>query len=347
VGIKDNKPISYQPILPPLSFRIPTDNIALYSEAPPVTNLPPLLSLNDFSKCSCEQEYMKVHPTYELDCIVYTLTKSIATRIQLQKCPSCSKSRYQAIGPDCREYGIFNLNNHSLFSHDLLEDYTISYATSETPFTSWVKVVSSRYQKYQSSLSFVDEKTFRSAWFGYASLLLLEEDMKCPQCKDIPETIIWDGVTLAFSKKHLQQSLHPPTSIHPNAPIRNCLYIRNQAFIENSDCRKLLRSTFSEPLCLTPPSKNLLSDNDSSEDESHTTITKNLQKLITRLENLPILQDMLNKENQSLGLLFKQYCTTSAISKHNNQCPKEVVSFFYQVFYQFLINCYQYYSHIE
>lgn len=78
-------------------------------------------------------------------------------------------------------------------------------------------MVSIRYGRYTPGARFVDEKVFRNAWFGYASLLALEGDSECPQCSTTPETIIWDGVTLSFNKKQLQNDLYPPTTIHPDS----------------------------------------------------------------------------------------------------------------------------------
>ncbi|EEB92608.1 hypothetical protein MPER_08857 [Moniliophthora perniciosa FA553] len=48
--------------------------------------------------------------------------------------------------------------------------------------------------------------------------------MVCPECGDEPENIIWDGVTLAFGRKHVTDTLRPPTYEHPTAAVRNRKY---------------------------------------------------------------------------------------------------------------------------
>jgi hypothetical protein len=39
-------------------------------------------------------------------------------------------------------WGVFNFNNRILFTHDLLDEYTSAYTSSETPFVGWVATVS-------------------------------------------------------------------------------------------------------------------------------------------------------------------------------------------------------------
>jgi hypothetical protein len=57
---------------------------------------------------------------------------------------------------------------------------------------------------------FVHADTPHKAWF---SPQLFEGDMSCPgQCDPSPEDVIWDGVMLAFSKRHLSDSTRPPAA---------------------------------------------------------------------------------------------------------------------------------------
>ncbi|KAF8869348.1 hypothetical protein BD779DRAFT_1614536 [Infundibulicybe gibba] len=142
-------------------------------------------------------------------CTVYTLTRSYESHIELQICARCSSRHRQFIGGDLRELGLFNFNNRILMTHDLLDDYTASYTSSETPFVAWVGVVSRRYQRHASPKKFIPDSVFRAAWFAYSRLQWLVGDMECPTCGPTPEDTIWDGVTLSFSKKHLLPSLRP------------------------------------------------------------------------------------------------------------------------------------------
>ncbi|KAG6848701.1 hypothetical protein H0H93_014759, partial [Arthromyces matolae] len=138
--------------------------------------------------------------------------------MEVQTCTKCSGRWRQRIGPDLRESGIFNFNNHLLFTHELLDDYTSCYTTSETPFTAWIKVVTRRYEENRSPVPFVSEQVLRAAWFAYVNIQDFTKDMTCPTCGPAPTDVIWDGVSVGFSKKHMLDTLRPPTVSAVAAP---------------------------------------------------------------------------------------------------------------------------------
>lgn len=163
-------------------------------------------------------------------CTVYSLTQSHQCLIELQPCTICPSSRRRFIGPDPRPQGVFNYNNSILFTHELLDEYTSAYTSSETPFVAWIGVVARRYTQSQST--FVGEETFRSVWFAYARLQQLAGDMQCTECGPCPDEVIWDGVTLAFGRKHVLETLRPPTTLHKDPPVRSkCKYRSKQQLI--------------------------------------------------------------------------------------------------------------------
>lgn len=233
--------------------RIPTDQ-RLYDDPPPVEKVPNPIILTKQSRCSCGHPFSPESLLFDKPCTVYTLLRPISTYIQLQKCPNCKSIRYpsKAIGPDCREMGLFNYNNTLLFSHDLLDEYTSAFTSSETPFSAWIKVVVRRYGKWSRPVqpSFVEESIFRKVWFGYADLLDAANDMVCPQCGPNPETVIWDGITLAYGKKQVWDTIYPPTSKHQDALTRDQRFPKSQCLIEDVHLRKLLSSIMSTPLSL-------------------------------------------------------------------------------------------------
>ncbi|KAF7761294.1 hypothetical protein Agabi119p4_10703 [Agaricus bisporus var. burnettii] len=247
--------ISHLPVMVSDWARIPSDQM-LYPVPPLVDRVPELLTLTREARCSCgHQFHWQESDIFERPCTVYTLLRPFFTRIQLQKCPSCKSIRYpsKAIGPDCRELGIFNFNNSLLFSHDLLDEYTSSFTSSETSFSAWILVLVRRYRKWSPprlQQSFVEESVFRKVWFGYVNLLDLSEDMVCPRCGPNPEAIIWDGVTLAYGKKQVLDTIYPPTSKHHDAVVRGLRYPKNQYLVEDTRLRKLLSSIMSAPLSL-------------------------------------------------------------------------------------------------
>lgn len=65
--------------------------------------------------------------------------------------------------------------------------------------------------------------------------------MACTVCGPSPENVIWDGVTVAFSKKKLLPSLQPPTTTSPLSPARkNVQYYPNQQLIGDREIRQLV-----------------------------------------------------------------------------------------------------------
>ncbi|KAK7033997.1 hypothetical protein VNI00_012427 [Paramarasmius palmivorus] len=222
--VVEESAISHLPILPPPWATLPTD-CTLYKRPDPGRELPTTFYLTperSGSACSHRAPYDPIQPVIVRECTIFTLTERKVARIELQPCPICPKRHHCYIGPETRDLGVFNYNNGMLFTHELMDEYTSRMASSETPFAAFVQSVSRVYSGRGST--FIGDDLFRGAWFAYVSLQLLEKDMTCPKCGDMPETVIWDGVTLAFSKKHLQSSLKPPTVIEPEAVSRSRRY---------------------------------------------------------------------------------------------------------------------------
>lgn len=233
-----DRAVSHIAIPPPFWASLPTDS---YIRHPiQAATIPNFIPIAEGSSCSCGATYIAGSPTYHHPCTVYTLLSSHASIIEVQKCMSCC---HRFVGPDCGTLGLFNFNNRILFTHDLLDEYTSSFTTSETPFIAFVTVVTRRYQSRLSGARFVSEQMFRAVWFAYVKIQQLEGDMECPCCGDSPENTIWDGVTLAFHRKHLLPSLKPPTTICNNAIIRTkTRYIANQQLLQDAKLRKMVRT---------------------------------------------------------------------------------------------------------
>ncbi|PPQ69415.1 hypothetical protein CVT26_002453 [Gymnopilus dilepis] len=239
--------VSSKSIPPPRWARLSSDPVR--PTIPPVHQAPDLIPLTPSSSCPCKHDgrvlYSAGSESRVESCEVYGLTRMWRSKIELQNCTVC-KRRF--IGPDGQELGLFNWNNRVLVSHDLLDDYTCSYTTSETPFAAWVSVMQRRYQTHGSPQPFLSERRFRVIWFAYARLLELDNDMCCRKCGPTPNATIWDGVTLAFSRKHLKPSLCPPTTIHPTSKVRRkARHPRKPQCFEDPYLRKLLRHTLTGP----------------------------------------------------------------------------------------------------
>lgn len=283
--------ISYLPILPPIWSILETDDI-LYERRKPQLDLPEgCFSLDMNSSCPCGPSrtfYDPNLPKSSQDCVLYTLSETHKHTIDLQPCRTCPGRRRRHIGPDPRNLGVFNYNNRILVTHALLDEYTAAYTTSETPFVAWVSIVNRRYQVHESQQPFMSEQMFRAVWFAYVNLQKFEQDMKCPKCGPTPDNVVWDGVTLGFSQKHLLDSLRPPTISHDDSPVRKHRYIAKQQVLIDKDLRKLLRAVIAGPFTLPQLSK-----------------TENGEAYLARLEKIPEVHKKLQKLDPSLGEIFR------------------------------------------
>lgn len=179
-------------------------------------------------------------------CKLYALATVFNVEIELQKCPRCPANRRRYIGPDLRSFGIFNYNNSILVTHELLDYYTSCYTTSETPFSAWVIQTTRVYANVNTV--FMGQDLFRAVWFSYAYIQNFVGDMVCDECDTYPDTAIFDGITLAFGKKHLRDSLRPPTITHPDSLCRPAVkYFPTQQLIPDKALRLQVRSALDGP----------------------------------------------------------------------------------------------------
>jgi hypothetical protein len=142
--LQRDQAISYLPILPPLWSALPRDN-DMHCCPSPLQFIPCLLELDANASCYCSSPcttYSPAHVSEVYFCTIYTITGAHSTSIQLQCCQTCPPHFRRFIGPETRDLGIFNFNNRILFTHDLLDEYTSAFASSETLFVAWVATMS-------------------------------------------------------------------------------------------------------------------------------------------------------------------------------------------------------------
>ncbi|KAK7020677.1 hypothetical protein VNI00_017667 [Paramarasmius palmivorus] len=242
-GGNSERSVSYLPIMPPPWALLPEDEI-LYPYPSPNADVPGLLALDERSRSFCGEHFFSpLAPKLQKDCTVYTLTHTMPRKVELQWCPSCPRRRQCFIGPEPCDLGLFNYNNSVMFTHELMNELTSRYTSSETPFTAFVQAVDRLYTS--RGCRFVGEDLFRSAWFAFATNQELKNDMSCSECGVHPKTVIWDGVTISFAKRHLKDTLQPPTCITENAPRRKRTRVHKQQWLPHSNdkttpVRKLL-----------------------------------------------------------------------------------------------------------
>lgn len=190
-----------------------------------------------------------------------------------------------------------------------------------------------RYLCY-GSLPFPHEAIFRNAWFSYAALLQLDGDMKCPTCGPVPETVIWDGVSLSFHRKHILPSLTPPTAVHERSLIRNSRY-QVQAAIGNSDLRRAMRKVL-EAARTAPASEGSMAVNSTGTTEiEETTVEGVIEKAARDASNLIELvfnaNEALKLINESLATCFYSHISLTALANSGMSRRKEYMDLFVQV----------------
>ncbi|KAK7059856.1 hypothetical protein R3P38DRAFT_3303589 [Favolaschia claudopus] len=329
----EQKAVSYLPISPPSWAVLPSDP-QLYERAPALEVAPETLCLDATSSCSCTYPrplYNPARPIVRMRCTVYGLFRAWEAEIELQSC-SNARCRHRFVGPDARERGIFNYNNRQLFSHDLLDEYSAAYTSSETPFSAWVIVLSRRYALHTGGVKhpFVTANLFRSVWFAYVQLQYLEGSMTCPRCGPSPQNTIWDGVTLAFNRKHLLPTLEPPTTSQPDSIERTTTrYLPAQQLIVNRSVRRLVRLVITGTPLTSQAIRSAISaqavpssdeDDEENEDDDDDTdddpaaarrgtrvqraAAKRQRELADRLDAIPRALEGLSRACPALGALF-------------------------------------------
>lgn len=331
-GGSDERPISHLPILPPAWASLPTDTL-YYTRPSPFHVAPTAIPLNDDSICRCGTPYDSTLPSTEQLCTIYGLSRTYSSRVGLQICPSsCKASKNRGISPETRHLGLFNFNGRILLAHDLLDEYTSAYTSSETPFVAWVTVVARRYALHSSEKQFLSDEMFRAVWFSYVRLQQFGRDMECPECGPTPDTVIWDGVTLAFSRKHLLSTLRPPTTLDVDSPVRKAKYQSQQQLLLDTTLRKLVRKIISGPPLpsdilnkdLEGGGEKVLDGRQRKGDGNTATAT-----IMEQIEGIESACDHLKKINQGLGDLFEEnYGLGAYLSK------RKVASVFRELFVQ-------------
>lgn len=288
--------ISYLPIRVPLMCRLSTDE-DLYAD-PPLLRDPEglegtVFTLTASSSCPCSGNHRSLYDTnattktWTRSCRLYTIHGVAEVEVEVQTCPVCPGTSHRVIGPDLREHGVFNYNNSALATHELLDEYTSAYTGSETPFTAWVQDVSRRYRR--GNFVFMGEDLFRSIWFSYVSLISFGNDLKCRDCGDAPETVIWDGVSISFGRKKVKTTLQPPALINTDSITRHSTkYYPNQQFLEKRKLRADVRKV------LKPPDANKLMD-DIVEDDWLSSPTKPSNAVDARIRQAKLVKDHLDR----------------------------------------------------
>lgn len=305
----ERTPVSYLPILPPAWCWIPADK-PIYPRPPPIRTSPDLIKLDEHARCPCGERFNPDAPVVIRETMLFTLLEAIPCNIELQQCPTCPATLQRAIGPEPRNLGIFNFNNRNLATHDLLDDYTSSFTSSETPFNAYVKTMARRYRDYNSPRRFYYHKTFRSIWFSYTKIQAFEGDMQCPTCGPYPDHIICDGTALRMNEKYVLATVKPPTVSEEGSSIRYSRYVGKQQLIPDGKLRKEVREVVSGPPLLSRTELDRLSEAAVGDQKAAEKLAHALQQVVDVDNTCTALTAIC----PGLGRLFRQSYSAYAAS---------------------------------
>lgn len=122
--------------------------------------------------------------------------------------------------------------------------------------------------------------------------------MTCAICGPNPENVIWDGVTVAFSKKKLLPTLQPPTTMSPNSPAHdNICYFPNQQLIPSRETHQIV---------LKALASHEQRRKESEETETEANEWGEMEQRQDHIEVLRVAKESLREINEGLGEVFAQ-----------------------------------------
>jgi hypothetical protein len=161
--------------------------------------------------------------------------------------------------------------------------------------------------------------------------------MVCPICGPEPARVIFDGITLAFSRKHLTKTLKPPTSIDEFSPVRRSKPVKQQMALPDRALRALIRKVIAGPFVVTEKKMTSANLQDSDDSDGEPTVapgqvgsSKLLKEVIERVRAVPKVLEGLYLANASLGNLFQKYFGAQNLES-GKKIPGELVSLFREV----------------
>lgn len=108
--------------------------------------------------------------------VLYDTDRAFNVRVIDKHCNSCVKYFHY----DGRDDNIYNHNNHKLFTHRLLNQYTLEYTAAAVPFHSFISMKKRAYASEHQSPAFCCQESFQSAWFNFVQLQGWKFKYMCP-----------------------------------------------------------------------------------------------------------------------------------------------------------------------
>jgi hypothetical protein len=251
--------VSNRPVGPPVWARVDTDTVETARSVQGVTEF----RRSSAPQCRCGAGPDQAAPVRVIHCTLYDVRLAKRCTIEVQRCAVCPADTRRDAGPDLGEYGVFNYNNTRLYTHDLLNEYTSQFTASETTFNAFCKTISRAYASSCSAVGFVSDDDFRNVWFSFTRIQQLADSFECDVCGPDPESVLADGVTVAFDAKHVLSSLAPPTRVTADSVERDTVQrVTDLMLVPHASLRKDALAVLHWRQALKGPSSQLDDDDD-------------------------------------------------------------------------------------
>jgi hypothetical protein len=120
--------------------------------------------------------------------------------------------------------------------------------------------------------------------------------------------VVWDGITLAFGRKHLLSSLQPPTTLHADSPVRDhCRYQPKQQLLNDAVLRKLVRNIIIGPSLPSEIVEDQGGSADVLADRKDKDKTQAAMAALTQIERIRSACSQLKAINEGLASLFEDH----------------------------------------
>ena len=202
---------------------------------------------SDGTSVGCEHQFVlraATLPPARKCYILYDMSSSSYIHLYEGYCSHC----HTRLPYDGCDEGVFNYNNHQLFTHDLLNDYTFQWQKSSTPWHAFASTIANRYEQRgydagtsvrasgNSQLAFVTSGTFGKVWLAFVNLQQFNFRFVCTLgCGKEPRVVVADGTVFPFPAELMHSEICPPTKPHANAiTIHNkpfCMYFLTDAHL--------------------------------------------------------------------------------------------------------------------
>jgi len=156
--------ISHDPIPVPVWLRLESEPELIHFKKRELTFLD---MVNEGTLLRCvnghELVFSEDMDTVDTAAILYTTTDAFDFMLPAVPCVQCANTdgeTYFCCGPDMGNLGIFNYNNHSLFTHDLLYECLSRKLTTGEPLNSFCTITDRTYVENGSRFSFCGKATF-------------------------------------------------------------------------------------------------------------------------------------------------------------------------------------------